>query len=271
MGCAVKIHKRNEKRGSWAFNSIDGWYLRTSPEHYQCHVIYVKKTRSERISDMVHFKHKYITQPLLTPEDTIVKALNNLTNALKQKRNKKGIVEYEALQRIDKILNNIPVTEQQVPPTKTKQVTFDKMAKPPREILTPNKVTNNQHPTPKVPNKVPTPRVKSPLPIITKARINKPIPNDPIKSKTHKMREEPSFEQTRLKQRINESKNSRAQITHQTHMQLQQQKYSERAQLICANKTGQFNYQQLIRDPKHKEIWSTSAANEFGRLTQGVE
>jgi hypothetical protein len=80
----------------------------------------------------VHFKHKYITQPALTPEDTTVKALNDLTNALKQKRNNKGIVEYEALQRIDNILNNIPATEQQLPPITSKRVTFDKMAKPPR-------------------------------------------------------------------------------------------------------------------------------------------
>ncbi len=43
----------------------------------------------------MHFKHKYITQPTLPPEDTIVKTLNYLTNALKQKRNNKGIVEYE--------------------------------------------------------------------------------------------------------------------------------------------------------------------------------
>ena len=76
--------------------------------------MYVEKTRSERISAMVHFKHKYITQPTLMPEDTIMKALNDSTNALKQKRNNKGIVEYEALQRIDKILNNIPATKQQV-------------------------------------------------------------------------------------------------------------------------------------------------------------
>ncbi len=82
-------------------------------------------------------------QPNLTPEDTLVKALNDLTNALKQKRNNKGIVKYEALQRIDTILNNIPSTDQQVPPTKSKRVTFDKMAKPPREIPSPNKVINN--------------------------------------------------------------------------------------------------------------------------------
>jgi hypothetical protein len=49
-----------------------------------------KKTRSKRISDTVHFKHEYIEQPTLMPEDTIVKALNDLTHALKQKRDNKG-------------------------------------------------------------------------------------------------------------------------------------------------------------------------------------
>jgi hypothetical protein len=34
---------------------------------------------------------------------------------------------------------------------------------------------------------------------------------------------------------------------------------------------GQYlNYRQLIRESKHKEIWSTSAANKFGCLAQGV-
>jgi hypothetical protein len=54
-------------------------------------------------------------------------------------------------------------------------------------------------------------------------------------------------------------------------MQIQQQKYSKCAQIVCNNKIGQYlNYKQLIRDPKYKEIWSTSVANEFGRLAQGV-
>jgi hypothetical protein len=33
MGCAVQIQERREKRGSWAYILIDGWYLCTSPEH----------------------------------------------------------------------------------------------------------------------------------------------------------------------------------------------------------------------------------------------
>jgi hypothetical protein len=108
MGCAVQIHKRSERQGTWAANSVDGWYLRTCPEHYQCHVIYVKHTRSEKVSDTVYFKHKHITQPTLTSEDTIVKALNDLTHTLKERRNTKGTLEIEALQKIDELLDKIP-------------------------------------------------------------------------------------------------------------------------------------------------------------------
>ena len=54
-------------------------------------------------------------------------------------------------------------------------------------------------------------------------------------------------------------------------MQLCQQEQCKRVQLIRNNETGKYlNYWQLNQDPKHKEIWNTSAANEFGRLTQGV-
>ncbi len=69
-----------------ADNSIDGWYLQTSPEHYQSYVIYVKQTKIKRVSDTVYFKTKYITQPTLTPADVIIKALNDLTQALKGKK-----------------------------------------------------------------------------------------------------------------------------------------------------------------------------------------
>jgi hypothetical protein len=56
MGCAVQLHQSSERRAIWAANLIDGWYLQTSPEHYQCHIIYVKQTKSERVSDTVFFK-----------------------------------------------------------------------------------------------------------------------------------------------------------------------------------------------------------------------
>jgi hypothetical protein len=42
-------------------------------------------------------------------------------------------------------------------------------------------------------------------------------------------------------------------------------------QLIYDADTGEYlNYRQLLRDPKHKDLWATSAANEFSGLAQGV-
>ncbi len=55
----------------------------------------------------------------------------------------------------------------------------------------------------------------------------------------------------------------------QSHRQIPQEQ--ELAQLIYDKDTGKFlNYWQLIKSPKHKELWTTLVANEFGRLAQGV-
>jgi hypothetical protein len=47
--------------------------------------------KSKRVSDTVFFKTKYSTQPTMTLEDTNIKALNNLTQALKGKKQGKKI------------------------------------------------------------------------------------------------------------------------------------------------------------------------------------
>jgi hypothetical protein len=91
LGCAVQKFESRDRRGTWAEQTTNGWYIGTSNEHYQCHKIYVKKTRSVRISDTVFFKHKYITPPTLTQVDTIVKAID----ALKGRKNLKGIAQIE--------------------------------------------------------------------------------------------------------------------------------------------------------------------------------
>ena len=93
-------------------------------------MIYVKQTKSKRVSDTVYFKTKYITQPTLTQADMISKALNDLTQALKGKNNQQGIEKMEALQKLDAILNNKP---DQVPTTTAtrptqRRITFDEAA-----------------------------------------------------------------------------------------------------------------------------------------------
>ncbi len=46
----------------------------------------------------------------------------------------------------------------------------------------------------------------------------------------------------------------------------------ERAQLIHDRETNTYlNYRQLLRHPKYTKAWNISAANEFGRLAQGLK
>ena len=66
---------------------------------------FCKRTRSERISDTVVFRHKYITQPEITPEVQIVRAVNDLTAALRQRVNTRGKEDMQILRKMNNILN----------------------------------------------------------------------------------------------------------------------------------------------------------------------
>jgi ABC-type oligopeptide transport system ATPase subunit len=85
MGCAVQVHKKSDTRGTWAYHLVDGWYLSTSPGHYQTHMCHIKSTQSDQLSNTVHYKHKNITNPVLTHADKIMKAIADLANVLKRK------------------------------------------------------------------------------------------------------------------------------------------------------------------------------------------
>ncbi len=175
MGCAVQLHQTSERQATWAANSIDRWYLHTFPEHYQCHVIYVKQTKSKRVSDTVFFKTKYMTQPTMTPADTITIALNNLTQALKGKSNPKRLEQIEAFKKLDAILNNTPkMTPVQIknPTPETRRVTFNRAAKPPQGEKDPEEAMTS----PRIHNSICRTRTTAP---IHAATVNKPIANMP--------------------------------------------------------------------------------------------
>jgi hypothetical protein len=90
LGCKVQMHKITNRCKTRDPHSLSGWYLGTSLEHYRCHKIFCQKTCSEQISDTVFFQHWYIMQPVIMPEDQIVKAVGDLTSALRQRINARG-------------------------------------------------------------------------------------------------------------------------------------------------------------------------------------
>ncbi|KAL7476263.1 hypothetical protein ACHAW6_002135 [Cyclotella cf. meneghiniana] len=82
MGCEVQIHEKTDSRGTWAYHSVDGWYLNTSAKHHRVHNCHVKHTKNERLSDTVQFQHKSITNPSISPADKLMLALANCKEIL---------------------------------------------------------------------------------------------------------------------------------------------------------------------------------------------
>jgi hypothetical protein len=83
-----------------------GFNIRTAMEHHQCFHINIVKTRATRISDTVFFKHKYITNPQVTPKTLIIKSELDLTSALKGMVLRNGKMA-EALQKFSKLFTKI--------------------------------------------------------------------------------------------------------------------------------------------------------------------
>jgi hypothetical protein len=90
LGCAVMAHVKPKNRQSWDVHGNVGFNIGTAMEHHRCFHVYIVKTRATRISDLVFFKHQYITNPQLTLETLVLKAMSELTSALK------GAMSHEA-------------------------------------------------------------------------------------------------------------------------------------------------------------------------------
>ncbi len=98
----------------------------------------------------------------MTPADTIIKALGDLTQALKGRRNMNGIKQIKALTKKHKLLNNIPITNK----TPTRKVIFNEATKPPQEVQADPSV-NNISKSIKEPTAISTAIVDKPLTINT--------------------------------------------------------------------------------------------------------
>jgi hypothetical protein len=101
IGCEAQVHEKTDKRGTWAYHSVDGWYLFTSPEHYCTHNCHIKHTKSKQLSNTVQFQHICITNPSIMIVDKVIQALAECIKAIQgmmgKTRNSKALQD---LQRI---------------------------------------------------------------------------------------------------------------------------------------------------------------------------
>jgi hypothetical protein len=82
LGCKVEAHLVPGIRETWAPHMTSGFYVGNSWEHYCCHEVFISDTHHTRICSTVFFKHKYLTVPTLTPSNALIRAANNMTNAI---------------------------------------------------------------------------------------------------------------------------------------------------------------------------------------------
>jgi hypothetical protein len=176
LGCAVEMHESTNRRKTWDPHSLNGWYLGTLIEHYRCHKIFCKKTRSKRISDTVFFQHQYITQPTITTDDQIIKAIGDLASALWQQSNLWGKEEMAVLQKMNNILNNA-TAEPMEKNRKKKTVIFQDPIPEPRV----GQRAGNMQQSPKT---LLPPRLFTNKPTIGKAVFDKPLRTVPSSGPT---------------------------------------------------------------------------------------
>ncbi len=179
-------------------------------------------------------KHQHITQPKVTAADQIVKAINDLTCALKGKRNMDGLAQIEALQKLEELLTKSPIQEEEpTPPEPEPRATFEPTAKPP----------------------APPPRVEITEQERPRIQMNK---------------KQMSVNDTTIEKRIQKAGNKRTLrvplarvLARNQRMTINNQRIlQERAQLIHDKETGEYlNYRQLLKNPKHAKLWAHSAAN----------
>ena len=107
MGCESQVHEKTDKRSTWAYHSVDGWYLATSPEHYHTHLCHIKTTNSERFTDTAQFSHQKITKPAITHAENIMAAIADCNKTIKNMGSNDGADELKQLMKLtEKTIEN---------------------------------------------------------------------------------------------------------------------------------------------------------------------
>eukprot|EP00804_Cyclotella_cryptica_P019261 CCRYP_006150-RA/>CCRYP_006150-RA protein AED:0.40 eAED:0.40 QI:0/-1/0/1/-1/1/1/0/248 len=131
LGMEALVHDKPHRRKTYAQHCSRGWIIGTSTEHYRCWKIWSPTTRSTRIAATVFFKHKYLTNPSVTPTDALIAAAANLAHIIKHnaKAQHVGTKNLLDLQRLQQLFSN---AAQQLPAPATASAPAVIHAPPPR-------------------------------------------------------------------------------------------------------------------------------------------
>jgi hypothetical protein len=81
-GTRIMAHETPNRRRTWAPHGQDGWYIGPVLEHYRCYIVYITKTRGERIVETVDFFPETLTLPFPSAQNLATQAAADLTHTL---------------------------------------------------------------------------------------------------------------------------------------------------------------------------------------------
>jgi hypothetical protein len=259
MGCAVQFHIKPSRRKTFGEHSEDGFYLKTSEEHYRTHVVFCKKTRAKRLADTVFFKHKYITQPTVTPADAIVNALTKLQDAIKGIQHSKNDAHFEALRRL----------EQTLQPQNKQTIKTGEQVKLPR--VEQQIELTQQIPRVRFDDSPPTVHNPAPPSLIVASPQKPFVERQIVESPPKPILKPPKYIDESIAARVRARRLQSKTTVNETIADRVAQRRREAAHAVLDQETGELlEYRRLLKHPRFKEVWNRSAADEFGRLAQGI-
>ena len=235
--------------------------------------------KKKTLINTIQFKHKNKTNPTISPDDKIMHALANCKMALKGMMNENP---NQQMKELVTIVNNAQTylnqrtecNSQQVLRVETQQVLrvdiYEPNQAPPRpsDNHTPNRTTD-------MPTTQRRSHCHSLLHLTAKINLPAATPAMSMRSKVGSADERQRV--TRLPQptqpSLGKTRQANAVVTKPNWQRIlnKVEQDIERALAVMDHDSGKMmNYHQLRKHPKFNKAWTTSSANEFGRLASGV-
>ncbi|KAL7474976.1 hypothetical protein ACHAW6_000913 [Cyclotella cf. meneghiniana] len=117
LGMEALVHDTPIRCKTYAQHCSKGWVIGTSTKHYTCWKIWSTNTCTTRIAETVFFKHKYLTNPFMSPADALIATAANLAHLIKQyvKEQHVAATKLQDLQRLQRILHNTAMQHIDIP------------------------------------------------------------------------------------------------------------------------------------------------------------
>jgi hypothetical protein len=281
-GTKVVVHLKPDQRASWAYHGEEGWYVGPSMEHYRCVKCYLPSTARERDVDTLQFFPKKIPFPKISTEDYLKQAASDILSILQNPPSSLPYLAYgdptkNALVQIATLLGRSvsPPSAPQVP------TTIQPIAESPRVQLPvhPPRVQIPVHPPrvpipihpPRVQLPIHPPRVQTPMPLLTPPTV-KILPLLPQKQKSSLRVPLPRIHKSRhpMPTRLQRRQDLRPFTMREQSLQHLQAVHTFSPQVNhIYNDLGKKETIDTLLSGKDSATWTTSLANEFGRLAQG--